>query len=309
MTVSKVLNLATGEYLPSVVVGTDFTQVGGGATPPAPDPDGPVTNEKLQYDLPELSLPPVITDIVGPSVSAVVPNQTDTFELAAVVKDSVIAPVPVEAVNVNIRIVKDDNYPTPVTTNTLVVDPVVNDVDTLIDLTVITANYSSFARDVQASTNWNDPNNVLGDTTATATTLRATASGIAGTTNNTTTGSITVNFRDVEYGNLEVENSIILVIESRHQTVGIAIAQPTTTVEFQYSVGSGFTTFHTQVINTAKALFSVDLTSVINKDPALIDALQVRAVGSVTSGTGLNVASFVSFFRTRLQFTAEGEFT
>lgn len=307
MTVSKVLNLATGEYLPSVVVGTDFILVGG-SDPTPPSSDGEVTIEKLTYDLPELSLPPVISDFVIPSVTATVPPQADVIELAAVVIDNTVVTPLVEAINITASIAVVESLPTPDSSVAVLVIPVVDIVPSQTDFSFVRAEYNIFANSVDSSNTWANPNNVLGDNTS-ATTLTATATGLAGSTNETSSGSITIDFRDVNYGNLAIASSVILSIESQHQTNGIPINPPTTTVAFQYSVGGSFTTFHTQVINAGKSLQTVDLTSVINQDPALIDSLKVRAVGQVTSGTGLGVSSTVFFFRSFLTFDAERGYT
>jgi hypothetical protein len=162
----------------------------------------------------------------------------------------------------------------------------------------VEANLTGYANAVVANTSWTNPNNSLGNTTGTAATLAAASSGVAGTTNNTTTGSLTLGFQDVRLGDLTISN-VDLFVENQGATAGVAIAQPTTNVQWQYSLdGTTFTTFYTMTTPaTAKGIRTIDITALVGQDNAKLSALQIRATGSVTSGTGLGATNTVSFFR------------
>lgn len=163
----------------------------------------------------------------------------------------------------------------------------------------INVTLNGYANQNVATTTWTNPANALGNTTGTASTLTATASGLAGTTNNTATGAITLGFRDVNLGDMTI-TSVVLSVENQGATAGVAIAQPTTNVQWQYSLNNGgsFTTFYTMTTPaTAKGIRTVDITAIVGQDQSLLSALQIRATGTITSGTGLGAANTVSFFR------------
>jgi hypothetical protein len=174
----------------------------------------------------------------------------------------------------------------------------------------IVVSLTGYANAVVANTTWANPNNALGNTTGTAATLTATASGLAGTTNNTATGSITLGFQDVNLGDLTISN-VDLFVENQGATAGVAIAQPTTNIQYQYSLdGTTFTTLFTH--NTPalpKGIRTVDITALVGQDQAKLSALQIRATGSVTSGTGLGASNTASFFRAWLVVNAARTYT
>lgn len=158
---------------------------------------------------------------------------------------------------------------------------------------------NGYANQNIATNTWANPANALGNTTGTASNLTATASGLAGTTNNTSTGAITLGFRDVNLGDMTI-TSVILSVENQGATAGVAIAQPTTNVQWQYSLNNGgsFTTFYTMTTPaTAKGIRTLDITGIVGQDQSLLSALQIRATGTITSGTGLGAGNTVSFFR------------
>jgi hypothetical protein len=208
-----------------------------------------------------------------------VPEQTETIRITPTVM--VFEAVPLIRENVAAAIIEQDNF---------VNAPVVTE--------PITATLTGYANAVVANTTWANPNNALGNTTGTAATLSAASSGLAGTTNNTSTGALTLGFLDVNLGDLVI-SSVTLQVENQGATAGVAIAQPTTNIAYQYSLdGTNFTTFFTH--NTpalAKGIRTVDVTALVGQDQAKLSALQIRATGSVTSGTGLGATNTASFFR------------
>lgn len=166
------------------------------------------------------------------------------------------------------------------------------------DAIVLEAALTGYANQNVSTTTWATPANALGNTPAVAATLTATSSGLLGTTNNTATGIITLGFRDVNLGDLAI-SSAILSVETQHANAGVPLTQPTCTVQYQYSLDNGGTwaLLYAQAANTAKAIQTLDVTAIVGQNQALLSALQIRATGSVTSGTGRGAGSTASFFR------------
>lgn len=170
-----------------------------------------------------------------------------------------------------------------------------------VNLVVTLAGYAN----ANTSTGWTNPGNAQGNTTGTAATLTATASGVAGTTNNTTTGTLTLDFQDVNLGDLTI-GTVVVNVETEGATAGVAVAQPTTSIQWQYSLdGVNFTTFYTMSTPTvAKGIRSADITALVGQDQAKLSALKIRATGSVTSGTGLGTGNTASFYRAWMTVSA-----
>lgn len=166
---------------------------------------------------------------------------------------------------------------------------------------VTNASLAMYANAVNSNTNWATSTNALGNTTNTSAILSATSSNL-GVTNNTTTGTLIVGFRDQTLTDLTVSGQIILSVELSAAINGVILnTQPTVNVTFAYSFdGTNFTTIRAVTAATAKQIFTVNLTSAIGTDYTKINSLVVRATGSVTSGTGLGSNSNVQFYRTFL---------
>lgn len=221
-----------------------------------------------------------------------VPEQTETVRITPIVM--AFEAVPLLTENVTAAIIEQDNaVPPPVVT-----EP-------------INASLTGYANAVVSNATWVNPNNGLGNTTGTAATLTATASGVAGTTNNTATGTVVYGFQDVNLGDLTITN-VTVNVENQGATAGVAIAQPTSNVQFQYSLNNGSTWTNIFVLNTpatAKGIRTLNITGVVGQDQTLLSALQIRATGSITSGTGLGVSNTVSFFRSWMTVTANKTYT
>ena len=307
MTLSKVLNLQTGEYLPSVVVGTDFICIGGGGVDPPAPVGGEIGVEKLAYDLPEAILVIDPRPFIVPAVSELSPSQLDDVGASFLIRDNIDSPVPVVDVSISLDIDTEAALPDISELGSGVIVVTSDFTPEQTSLVYVQADINMFANSVFSNTNWQNPNNVLEDNTGTAATLTVASSGIGGTTNQSVSGDIILDFRQVELGDLTITGSIILSVETAHDIVGIPLGQPTTDLVYQYSLnGSTYTTFHTEVISAAKSINTVDLTSVVNKGN--LDDLRVRAVGNLTSGTGLNVTSTISFYRVWFSYTASKEY-
>jgi hypothetical protein len=262
-----------------------------------------------------------IRSTVRPMITEVVNGQTEnnavkisSSELVGQLVDSIQA----------LLFVSPDILPTP--EETVVVSAKVNALETVATLTenitgaivaqdngvpvqttsepiVVTLN--GYANVVASNTGWTNPNNALGNTTGTSATLTATASGLAGTTNNTTNGTIVLDFQDVNLGDLTITN-VDFNVETQRANAGVPIAQPTSNVQFQYSFdNTNWTTITTVTAVQAKAIQSVDVTAIVGQDQTKLSNLKIRATGSVTSGTGLGVSTTVSFFRAWMVVNAD----
>lgn len=305
MTISKVLNLVTGEYIPSLLVGSDFVCVGGIAPPP-PD-GGEITVEKLSYDLPEILALITPAPFIIPSVSELSPSQVDEATVAFLIIDNTNSPVPTVSVNINVDVDTEAELPLISELGSGVIILVGDTLPEQSSLVYIQANFNMFANSVFSNTNWQNPTDVLQDNTGTAATLTVASSGIGGTTDESISGDIILDFRQVQLGDLSIFGSITLNVETSHEIGSIAINQPTTDLEYQYSLdGLTYTTFHSEVISAAKAVNTIDLTSLVNQGN--LDDLRVRAVGNLTSGTGLNVTSTISFYRVWFSYAAAKEY-
>lgn len=256
-----------------------------------------------------------IRTTVRPMISELVPSQLDTIMLAIQSGETVpeildtieaiifaspeIVPDQIETIRITGNVYAFEAVPL---LNENIQAAIIEQDNTLPNLTTsepIDANLTGYANQNVATTTWATPANALGNTTNTASTLTATASGLAGTTNNTATGSITLGFQDVNLGDLTITN-VDLFVENQGATAGVAIAQPTTNVVWAYSLNNGgtFTNFYTMnTPATAKGIRTVDITAIVGQDQALLSGLQIRASGTITSGTGLGAGNTVSFFR------------
>lgn len=236
--------------------------------------------------------------------SDIVPTQLDEANLVTVILED-----PIE------NIIDDVKVLATVTSNELIPEIVEDITATIVEQdnflvlspeeAVISIDLEGYIQAVVSNTGFTNPNNVIGNTTNTAATLTATSSGLLGTTNNTTNGTLVASFNAINLGDLSI-TSVVFRIESQHANAGVPITQPTTNIQYQYSTnnGSTWTTFYTQTANTAKAIRTVDITSIIGQNQTLLNQFRVRATGNVTSGTGLGAGSTASFFRAWLSILA-----
>lgn len=327
------------------------TQLTNSNTPPVSGDE--VTNERVQYDRPEIIPNVTVGDVLIPTVSEGVPLITEEVVAALLARAEESVPTPEETIRTTVRPMIDEVVPSTQSTESVItarpeIIPLVTEsfrfdfnvlnesvpfpteevrivptvmafesVPLITDnasasiieqdnfLPVVTtseplnATLNGYANQNVATTVWATPANALGNTTNTASTLTATASGLAGATNTTVTGAITLGFQDVNLGDLNI-TSVILSVENLGAVDAVAVVQPTTSVEWQYSLNNGgaFTTFYTMSTPaTAKGIRTVDVTGIVGQNQALLSGLQIQATGTITSGTGLGVANTVSFFR------------
>lgn len=255
-----------------------------------------------------------IRTTVRQTTAEMVPGQTDTQMIALLapesvptIRDNIAAtliatpdgvPEPVELVVVMPKVMAFEVVRTQREAITAAIIEQDNVVPTINTAETVSASLTGYAN-ANTNTGWTNPANAQGNTTGTAATLAAASSGLAGTTNNTTTGTLTLDFQDVNLGDLTI-SAVTVNVENQGATAGVAIAQPTSNVQFQYSVDGGTNWTNIVVLNTpatAKGIRTLNITGVIGQNQALLSALKIRATGSVTSGTGLGATNTVSFFR------------
>lgn len=165
------------------------------------------------------------------------------------------------------------------------------------DQETVIISLNGYANSVASNSGFTNPDNSLGNTTGNGALLTATSSGLLGTTNNTTNGTIVLDFRDINLGDIDI-TSAILSVENDHVNAGVPITQPTCSLIFAYSTdGSTYTNFYTLTGQTAKGIRTIDLTSILSSNKALLNPFRVRATGNVTSGTGVGAASTATFYR------------
>lgn len=258
-----------------------------------------VANEKLSYDLPEKVPAPSPKDSLAALTRESVRAQSEISSAAYLIQAAEVIPTQTEAIRITASIILN-NEAVPITKDAPA--PVISVVDSiqLINLVQqVQSTLNGYANENVATTTWATPANALGNTTGAAATLGAISSGVAGTTNTTATGSMTLGFQDINLGELNL-TSVILNVENSGVIAGVAVAAATTNIVWAYSLNNGasFTPFYTMnVPSTAKGIRPVDITAIIGQNQSLLGALQIRASGTITSGTGVNVGNTVSFFR------------
>lgn len=238
-----------------------------------------------------------------------VPTILDNLYLRLSTDESVLTPI--EDAKVTATATANESIPTLEDQIEAAIVVISENVPTQTEEIVIQTSLNGYANQNVQTTTWTNPANALGNTTGTSASLTATASGLAGTTNNTATGILALGFRDVNLGDLTI-TSVVLNVENSGAVAGVPIAQPTVNIDYQYSLnnGSSWNTFYTHNTTAlAKGIRSVDITSIVGQDQSLLSALQIRATGSVTSGTGLGVSYTASFFRAWMVVSANRTYT
>lgn len=212
-----------------------------------------------------------------------------------------ISPTPIEDVNIDVTVTASEMLPEIVDDTAITIIEQSNFVNFNPEDAVVVVNLEMYANVVQSNTGWTNPNNTLGNTSNTAATLTATSSGLLGTTNNTTNGTIVLDFQDQVLGDFSQANltSAIVRVELQRANAGVAIVQPTSNIQFQYSLNNGdtYTTFYTLTAVVGKQIQQIDITGLLTNPDTQIDQFRIRATGSITSGTGVGAASTASFFR------------
>jgi hypothetical protein len=179
-----------------------------------------------------------------------------------------------------------------------------DNIETNLDTITINGTFNPYASAVVSNTNWANPNNGLGNTTDTATTLSASSSGLLGANQNTVSGTVTYDFANTTFDDLNVANATISVEGSSSINPVLLGVVPNVTVNFQYSTdNTNWTTFAIANDNTGKGVATLNITNIINNDKNLINNLRIRATGSARSGTGIGANATCSFFRSFITVT------
>ena len=232
------------------------------------------------------------TDIyqIETTVSEVNDNQIEELTIEATVSE--INDTPIEFVNLDITATALEELPEIVDDTSLVTFVNNEIVPVADDIAILEVNLSGFARTVQSNSGWANPNNSLGNTTGSATTLSASSSGLLGGNSNTTNGNLVVDFNNLNLGDLNITAAQVFV-ETQRANAGL-LSNPSSDVSFQISFdGQNFAQIHRITAEQGKQLNGADITSVIQNQTDL----KFRAIGSVTSGAGLGAGTTVSLFR------------
>lgn len=178
------------------------------------------------------------------------------------------------------------------------------DLDTVID--ELLADFEQYANSNDSTTgSWASASNALGNTTSTSATLSAASSGIGGITSNTSTGTITVGFADSTITDFDLDGTVTVNVERSIVSGGTLPLNQAVSASWEVSInGSSWTVIQADTDVVAKGIVSLDITSLVSTSWTNFDALQVRCVGSATSGTGLGATMTINFFRTWVELTA-----
>lgn len=171
------------------------------------------------------------------------------------------------------------------------------------------ATYAGYANANVSTTGWVNPGNALGNTTGTSSTLTATSSGLAGTTSNTTTGTIVLGFADPLVADLPIASDVTINVETSMVSSGTLPLGQSGSLQIEYSLNGGgaWTSVQTRTATSPSNLAKAISTATIATGSitySQLNALQVRVVGSVTSGTGLSAQTQANVFRAWVAFTA-----
>lgn len=220
-----------------------------------------------------------------------------TDQIAAIIAALVEShPVPVEATPLTVRAIILESHPLAADSNAVAprffeTAPVATDAGTP------SATLTQYANGNVSTTGFTNPGNALGNTTATNASLSATSSGALGVTSNTTNGTMVVGFADPAISDLTI-SSVVVNVENAATSAGTLPLAQAWNVAFEYSLnGTTWTNINTLAAITAKGTRTLDITAAIGGDWTKINSLQVRATGSVTSGTGNGANATVQFFR------------
>lgn len=240
-------------------------------------------------------------------VNYILPDQTDIYQLETTISEindnqieeltvettvSEVNDTPIEFVNIDATVTTLEVLP-EIIDDTALVTFVNNElVPVADDIAVLEVSLNGFARTVESNSGWTNPNNSLGNTTGTATTLTASSSGFFGNTSNTTNGDLLVDLNNLNLGDMDITSAQVFV-ETQRADAGL-FSRPDSDVSFQISFdGQNFAQIHRITAEQGKQVNGADITNIIQNQTDL----KFRAIGSVTSGTGLGAGTTVSLFR------------
>lgn len=161
------------------------------------------------------------------------------------------------------------------------------------------------ANAVAANTNWANPNNAIGNTPGAFAQLSAASSGLAGITSNTVSGTLSLSYADLAFSDIPLAGATITL------TYGFGLVSGGTlplgqsaSLSLQYSLdnGASWTNLQTFTAATGDSSRVFNVTAAVGGDYAKLNALQVRATGSVTSGTGLGATFTARLYGVSLKF-------
>ena len=267
-----------------------------------------VEQEQLRYD--NLNVANKATENVSAIVETTDTSKkaVDTTEVAFAAVLDELSKEAVETTQLEANLDTEEKSKESIETITVDVEVLTELAKKASDIAEVEATVNAFAFSAQ-NEGWENPNNALGNTANTAATLSASSSGLRGGTSNTTSGDIVLDFKDINIGDLTLDVASAR-IEIERTDAGL-LSRPTSNIEFQISLdsGSSFTTFYVLNTEIGRSIIVLDLLSLILGDTTKLSQILLRAVGTVTSGTGLGASTTASIFRKVIIVTADKEYT
>lgn len=177
------------------------------------------------------------------------------------------------------------------------------------DAVSFNATAQPYADAVVSNTNWTNPNNALGDTTATSATLSATSSGLVGLTSNTVNGTLILSFPDLfTPGTIDLTLytiSQVTISFEYSQIAGSGLGNSSTrVVDYSLNNGSSWTNVMNANSAQAKTIATYTITPQVSGGWAQLNDLRMRWTGSVVSGVGSGSTTTTNWFRAWATVTA-----
>ena len=266
-----------------------------------------VEQEQLRYD--NLNIAKKATENVSAIVETTDTSKkaVDTTEVAFAAVLDELSKEAVETTQLEANLDIEEESKESVETITVDVEVLTELAKKANDIAELEATVNAFAVSAQ-NEGWENPNNALGNTANTAATLSASSSGLLGGTSNTTAGDIVLDFKDINLGDL-VPDVALVRIDIQRTDAGL-LSRPTSNIAFQISLDNGdsFSTFYVLNTELARSVVELNILSLIQGDTTQLSQILLRAVGTVTSGTGLGSSTTASIYRALITVTADKEY-
>ena len=214
-----------------------------------------------------------------------------------------LAPPIAETVHVTTHVGADDFVPLPVDQTAVTIAGVNEPCPRPADGIVLNLTLTPYAASVLTSTNWSNPSNALGNTSDTAATLTAASSGLAGTTSNTVSGTLTLGYGLATQPEFTIAAVTLRVDFSQTNSGGGLGNSSTRSIEFSVDGGQTWKVMQSGGSAAARNTLTLDITADVAGLWSRLADFRVRYVGSVTSGVGIGATTTASVCRAWLTIT------
>jgi hypothetical protein len=233
------------------------------------------------------------------AINEVAPNPGDSFQIVAHISESSV--VPIDSLSLDVDVGPIESVPVASDSVTAIVAISPESIPGQADEVTVNVSGTRPANAATLSTGVTNPNNAL-DNDADEATVVATASGIGGITATTVNFDFQVNFADFSAALSWLTDITQVRVETawRASTAGVALgATVAATLAYRLVSGDGWTTVVTKAAVFARIVDQLDILTVVADNWTKMDALQMRANGTITSGTGLGSVNTlgIEFFR------------